>query len=96
VQNEVGKFSKWLMLDRMGWSEGAVRYVSLQVHYDNPQRIAGLRDNSGVRIYYTTQLRQNDAGVLQLGDPAVSAPSIAPGIKAKHYEFNCPRYGHNS
>jgi dopamine beta-monooxygenase len=45
----------------------------LQVHYDNPNDDAGMVDSSGFRIYYTSTLRANDAGVLEIGDPKVTA-----------------------
>ncbi len=45
----------------------------LQVHYDNPNDDAGMVDASGFRIYYTSTLRANDAGVLEIGDPKVMA-----------------------
>ncbi len=45
----------------------------LQVHYDNPNDKAGKVDSSGFRIYYTSTLHANDAGVLEIGDPQVTA-----------------------
>ncbi|XP_053098000.1 DBH-like monooxygenase protein 2 homolog [Pangasianodon hypophthalmus] len=39
----------------------------LEVHYNNQYKTAGLVDNSGLRFYYTAQLRQFDAAVLQTG-----------------------------
>ena len=43
----------------------------IQVHYDNPATEAGLIDKSGFKMYHTRNLRANDAGVLQLGDPVI-------------------------
>jgi hypothetical protein len=43
----------------------------LQVHYDNADMVTGKIDSSGFKIYYTSILRANDAGILQIGDPAV-------------------------
>ena len=53
---------------RIGSSPTATKYVVLEIHYDNPEFIEGLVDDSGVRIYYTPQLRQYDAGTIMLGD----------------------------
>ncbi|XP_053470259.1 DBH-like monooxygenase protein 2 homolog [Ictalurus furcatus] len=39
----------------------------LEVHYNNQYRAADRVDNSGLRFYYTAQLRQFDAAVLQTG-----------------------------
>jgi hypothetical protein len=32
-------------------------YYMLEVHYDNPQELAGLQFDTGVRIYHTTEIR---------------------------------------
>ena len=62
-------------------SSGIKAFV-LQVHYHNPNFDVGLVDTSGFRIYYTAMLRANDAAVLEIGDPAVSARQRAPTIPA--------------
>lgn len=41
------------------------RFVVLQMHYYNPN-VDKITDNSGVRAYFTTDLREQEAGVLQL------------------------------
>jgi len=65
--------------------------IYINVHYDNPAHIAGLVDNSGVRVYYTPNLRQYDAGVLELGDVSVTQPRQIPiGTNTVEYEYNCP------
>ncbi|XP_020625361.1 DBH-like monooxygenase protein 1 [Orbicella faveolata] len=43
------------------------KVVILEIHYDNPEEKEGLIDSSGMRIYYTKQLRKYDAGILQVG-----------------------------
>ncbi|KAK3516685.1 hypothetical protein QTP70_022190 [Hemibagrus guttatus] len=50
----------------VGEDENGTLY-RLEVHYNNPNKIAGVVDNSGLRLYYTAQLRQFDAAVLQTG-----------------------------
>ena len=42
-------------------------YLLLEVHYDNPNFITGLIDNSGIRLYYTDTLRDIDVGGIWLG-----------------------------
>ncbi len=37
------------------------------MHYDNPQGLSNLVDNSGLKLYFTNQLRQYDLGLLILG-----------------------------
>ena len=52
---------------------GELGYKSfrLEIHYDNPTLVPGVLDSSGVRVYYTSQLREHDLGVLSVGDPAL-------------------------
>jgi hypothetical protein len=42
------------------------RFLILQTHYYNPNLDPGVVDNSGVKVTYTTNLREQEAGVLQL------------------------------
>ncbi|KAG7242932.1 hypothetical protein INR49_017622 [Caranx melampygus] len=43
------------------------RYYRLEVHYNNPQLESGRTDSSGLRLHYTSQLRQHDVGILTTG-----------------------------
>ncbi|XP_064649636.1 dopamine beta-hydroxylase-like [Lineus longissimus] len=55
------------------------RYVMVQVHYNNPERKAGIIDSSGIRFYVTPHLRQFDAGALEFGLEYTPKNSIPPG-----------------
>ncbi len=71
------------------------------MHYDNPNLVSGIVDNSGVRITYTPNIREFDAGtvrtvkkliligVLTLGDPSVTGAPIPPGKPLVEYEYSC-------
>ncbi|XP_064597489.1 DBH-like monooxygenase protein 1 homolog [Liolophura sinensis] len=39
----------------------------MEIHYDNPQLKSGIVDSSGLRIIFTQELRQYDAGILSTG-----------------------------
>ncbi len=39
---------------------GYGKYVAIQIHYNNPDKIAGLFDESGYSLTYTAQLRPYD------------------------------------
>lgn len=71
---------------RMGVN--AITSLKLQTHYENPLPYTdvGILDNSGVRVYYTTKLRANDCGVVQLGDPQVR---LLRTDAAGRTEFQC-------
>ncbi|KAJ1550663.1 hypothetical protein HK096_005686, partial [Nowakowskiella sp. JEL0078] len=52
----------------------SVNWVTLQVHYNNPNLDAGVVDSSGMQVTYTPQLRPNDMGVFTLGSTDVMIP----------------------
>lgn len=54
------------------------RYVMLEVHYNNPELKAGLIDSSGIKLTYTRTLRENDAGVMELGLEYTDKMAIPP------------------
>ncbi len=59
------------------------------MHYDNPDGLTGLVDDSGFRITFTKNFRQYDGGALSIGDPFVSGRDIPAGRPHSHYEFEC-------
>ncbi|XP_070781695.1 DBH-like monooxygenase protein 2 homolog [Enoplosus armatus] len=42
-------------------------FYRLEIHYNNPNNITGRTDSSGLRLYYTAQLRQHDVGIMTAG-----------------------------
>lgn len=50
----------------------------LEIHYNNPDHLGDLVDNSGLKIYYTPTLRQYDVGVLEIGLEYTDKNSIPP------------------
>ena len=48
-----------------GNTSGGYTSVSLQTHYNNPNGDTGKTDSSGVRVYYTEELRPIEMGVSQ-------------------------------
>ncbi|KAI4879957.1 hypothetical protein NFI96_018374 [Prochilodus magdalenae] len=61
----------------VGGDEGDTLY-RLEVHYNNQNEMSGRVDNSGLRFYYTAQLRQYDAGVLMTGLAVAPGYAIPP------------------
>ena len=53
----------------------------LQMHYYNPELKENVRDNSGVRVYFTTDLREQEAGIMTFngGTHSVQRPPIPAG-----------------
>nr|CAG4643081.1 EOG090X0318 [Ilyocryptus agilis] len=54
-------------------------YVMLEVHYNNPALRGDWVDSSGIRFWYTSHLRQFDAGVMELGLEYTDKMAIPPG-----------------
>jgi hypothetical protein len=67
-----------------------MRYFILEVHYNSPvPSLPTMRtDSSGVRVYYTDNLRPNDAGMMVLGDPFVSTAPLMPATMT-HIQASC-------
>ncbi|TRY86917.1 hypothetical protein DNTS_002195 [Danionella cerebrum] len=57
-------------------------FYRLEVHYNNPNITAGRVDNSGLRFYYTSDLRQNDAAILSTGLVVAAGYAIPPKAKS--------------
>ncbi|XP_052524243.1 dopamine beta-hydroxylase [Tympanuchus pallidicinctus] len=58
---------------------GSSRYLRLEVHYHNPLLFKGRRDSSGIRLYYTANLRPHDAGIMELGLVYTPVMAVPPG-----------------
>ncbi|XP_024407943.2 DBH-like monooxygenase protein 1 [Desmodus rotundus] len=65
------------------------RYVLLEVHYDNPSYKEGLIDNSGLRLFHTTDIRKYDAGVIEAGLWVSLFHTIPPGMPEFQSEGHC-------
>ncbi|XP_033099688.1 DBH-like monooxygenase protein 1 homolog isoform X2 [Anneissia japonica] len=68
-----------------------VRYLQLTVHYDNLQLIKGIHDSSGVRIYYTPELRKYDSSILTIGIPSFRLYVIPPKENAFKVYGSCDK-----
>ncbi|KAH3863954.1 DBH-like monooxygenase protein 1 homolog [Dreissena polymorpha] len=53
----------------------------METHYNNPELVGDIVDDSGIRIYYTPTLRQYDAGVLMTGIP-ISPLQVVPPLES--------------
>eukprot|EP00775_Hariotina_reticulata_P004350 gene4350-4603_t len=57
--------------------------VSVQLHYNNPQLLTGQKDpGSGIRLHYTSQLRQHDLGMLTMVQPVLKIPPGQASVTA--------------
>ncbi|XP_067141859.1 DBH-like monooxygenase protein 1 homolog [Centruroides vittatus] len=64
----------------------------LEVHYDNPGLEKGVVDSSGLRITYTSRLREHDSGTLTIGSLWYPCMFVPP----KQEEFTISGHAHPS
>lgn len=69
------------------------RYYMLETQYINPQQLVNdnlvVSDSSGLRLYYTDQLRLHDAGILSIGIDPNWRHIIPPGQPEVVSEGHC-------
>ncbi|CAF0960166.1 unnamed protein product [Adineta steineri] len=64
------------------------RFLVLEVHFNNPYLKKGIIDQSGIRIYYTKDLREKEAGIMEVGleyNPKNSIPPGSPSFRISGY-----------
>ncbi|XP_076359948.1 tyramine beta hydroxylase [Tachypleus tridentatus] len=61
-------------------------FLMLEVHYNNPELRDDWVDSSGMRLFYTNELRPHDAGILEVGLEYTDKMAIPP--KQKVFELN--------
>ncbi|XP_047429214.1 DBH-like monooxygenase protein 2 homolog [Mugil cephalus] len=57
----------------------------LEIHYNNPAKRPGITDSSGLKLYYTSQLRQHDVGILTTGVLSLGGLQYSIPPKAKQF-----------
>ena len=69
---------------------GGLLALMLEIHYDNPSFATGQIDDSGVRVYYTRQMRSQELGIFNMADPItfLDTESLGPGRSS--HDFYCP------
>jgi hypothetical protein len=68
-----------------GGKDSEFTYFYLQIHYDNPDFVKNLHDESGVRLYFTQNLRKTEIGLFTLGSTShwdgIIIPPNVPNFK---------------
>jgi hypothetical protein len=72
----------------MGEGHGGATYFMFEVHYDNPEEREFV-DNSGIRVYYTDEVRENDMGSLWVGSRFSVFQFLPPGASEYHTYGGC-------
>ena len=66
------------------------QFLILEVHYDNPKRIEGVVDNSGLKLFYVSDEPEQRAGLLTFGSESSSKLVIPPGADSFVINAMCP------
>jgi len=53
--------------EHVGYPIQGKMYMLLEIHYDNPNLVEGIIDSSGIKIYWTEELREFEAGQIGIG-----------------------------
>lgn len=72
------------------FGEDGFQAFEIEVHYNNPQQLQGIIDSSGVRVFWTSQPREEQIGILSVGDPVVGLFGQPVGDGLSHHSFECP------
>mmetsp|Transcript_4381 Transcript_4381/g.10303 ORF Transcript_4381/g.10303 Transcript_4381/m.10303 type:complete len:599 (-) Transcript_4381:246-2042(-) len=83
----------WALPDHVGFplfEANNRRAIFIEIHYNNPDLVAGQMDSSGLRFYYINGERSERAAVLELGDPTLSLYGQQINNGLTQYEFSCP------
>ena len=75
---------------KFGSASGGYTSLQLETHYNNVDGDEGVMDSSGIRVYYTSDLRPIDMGVLSLGDPSVWLGGFPIPEGKSSILFECP------
>ncbi|XP_071155442.1 tyramine beta-hydroxylase-like isoform X1 [Mytilus edulis] len=54
--------------------QSGFKQAALEFHWNNPQLVSNWKDSSGVTLYYTPKLRDNDAGIMMTGQEDLEIP----------------------
>jgi dopamine beta-monooxygenase len=62
----------------------------MEIHYNNPTLTEGVIDNSGVRFYWTSEQREQQIGIMNIGDPLIGVFGQPLGVGLSMHQFECP------
>ncbi|XP_070581119.1 DBH-like monooxygenase protein 1 homolog [Ptychodera flava] len=72
-------------------------FVMIEMHYDNPEYKDTFRDSSGLRVWYTSHLREHDARAITLGADSSRTVVIPPKANkftlSSYCSSDCSRKG---
>ena len=85
----------FLLPDDVGYSFGPtsdnskLQSFRIQVHYNNPELIANVSDGTALRIYYSKTPRQQELGIMAMGDALSYLEGVDIPAGLSQYDFTC-------
>ena len=73
----------------VGNETGNYRSFLINYHFNNPDLQKGKVDNSGLKFYYSFEPREQEMGMLQLGDPYIGLFGQPVGVGVTRHKFTC-------
>jgi Copper type II ascorbate-dependent monooxygenase, C-terminal domain len=73
----------------LGPAKFGYRSFRLQIHYDNPELVEKVIDDSGVRIFYVNTSRPIQVAMFEVGDPYVQLSGEPVGSGMSEHTFEC-------
>ncbi|XP_070564696.1 DBH-like monooxygenase protein 1 homolog [Ptychodera flava] len=64
-------------------------HVMVEIHYDNPESLGNIYDSSGIRIFYSSNLREYDANFVVIGQDVNQLLVIPPGVEEFRVNSYC-------
>ena len=68
---------------------GSDTFLLLNIHYDNPEQIAGVVDSSGLEFYYTESYRKYEAFTMGVGAAFDNRMFVPPKQSQFHLSGHC-------
>jgi hypothetical protein len=72
------------------FGKNGIKSILMQVHYNNPNGISNVFDNSKFKLKFTTKLREHNGSFFQVGDPTVKLAGKGVGPGWSNWKFDCP------
>jgi hypothetical protein len=69
--------------------DGQIKSILIQIHYHNPRSMENQTDSSGFQFYFTSQPREFEAAILEVGDPLVRLSGTPIGEGLSEWTFDC-------
>lgn len=69
------------------FTTGSDKYVMLEIHYDNRAQAKNIRDSSGIRLWFTPNLRHVEAATTMFGVPVEPVMQIIPPRQANFTNY---------